>query len=410
VIREMAHSSTFDLWTVGVILFEMAVGRTPFVPADSENAHGLFVNILMHPPRFPDGWGGDLEGDGSSGRSRGGASSQSSPPPELEPRLPCEARSLVNALLSKKPEERLGSARSGGWAAVKRHPFFSGPAGSGGGGGGVGGDPEWTLPAWDWELAAARQMPPPRLPSVGTQPTDGGGGNGGDGGDGGGDEQEEASEAYCLDLPGFASYVSPASLKEQSDAAKAAEAEAAVENKAAQAAEAKAGAAGSDGVGAGASALAGASLPSPGSQSVDSLDLSRPLPSLSCRRHSGETLTHADIEHLKLLELREHMLADDLESVQQRLESRERAMEVVLNLVPQALCAKDSAGKYLLANKKMAALYGMAPAELEGKNQLEVAKSAAEAREMLEVDQQVIRDGRSESLSNGTFLVTALSF
>jgi len=70
----------------------------------------------------------------------------------------------------------------------------------------------------------------------------------------------------------------------------------------------------------------------------------------------------------------------EVSSIGKKLESREVALQVVLNLVPQMICVKDADGKYIIANKQMAAQYGMSPSELEGKNQLDVAQSAAEAK------------------------------
>jgi serine/threonine protein kinase len=109
----------FDFWALGVLLFEMMVGRMPFAPMNSEDAHGLFVSILMHAPRFPGGYcsGGFPERplDEDELLVHG----------ELEPQLPNDALTLIEGLLVKNPAERLGSAATGGWAAVKGHPFFS---------------------------------------------------------------------------------------------------------------------------------------------------------------------------------------------------------------------------------------------------------------------------------------------
>ena len=95
-------------------MFEMMVGRMPFAPMNSEDAHGLFVSILMHAPRFPGGCG-ERPLDEDELLVHG----------ELEPQLPNDARTLIEGLLAKNPAERLGSAATGGWAAVKGHPFFS---------------------------------------------------------------------------------------------------------------------------------------------------------------------------------------------------------------------------------------------------------------------------------------------
>ena len=127
VIQENPHGVGFDFWALGVLLFEMMVGRMPFAPMNSEDAHGLFVSILMHAPRFPGGYcsGGFPERPLADEEELELLIVHG----ELEPQLTNAARTLIEGLLAKKPAERLGSAATGGWAAVKGHPFFSGPAG-----------------------------------------------------------------------------------------------------------------------------------------------------------------------------------------------------------------------------------------------------------------------------------------
>jgi PAS domain S-box-containing protein len=351
VIRESPHGVGFDFWALGVLLFEMVVGRTPFAPADSDDAHGLFVNILMHAPRFPDGWGGSLDEerplDEEIPRARGG-----NPPPELEPRLPEEARSIIEGLLTKNPDSRLGSAASGGWAALKAQPFFSRrspalPAVKGaarGGGSGVG-DPVWALPSFEWGAAEVLQMKPPRMPprTLASDTID----------------QGAVSDDDWEDMPAFETYVARARDEPNDD-----DGTPATDEPTTQRAAAPAGS----------------------------------TPALPCdvRSRSG-SMTPDEAGYLHDLEQRHALLAGEVSSIGKKLESRERALEVVLNLVPQMICAKDADGKYIIANKKMAALYGLSPSELEGKNQLDVAQSAAEAKAMLAVDQQVIADGRESS-------------
>jgi serine/threonine protein kinase len=51
VIREEGHGIAMDYWGLGVLTYEMMCGNTPF---SSDDAKGLFVNILMHDPAFPE--------------------------------------------------------------------------------------------------------------------------------------------------------------------------------------------------------------------------------------------------------------------------------------------------------------------------------------------------------------------
>jgi serine/threonine protein kinase len=154
VIRESGHGVGFDFWALGILLFEMMVGHTPFQPADeNDGAQAVFVNILMHPPNFP-----------------------------VEPSLPMEACALIVALLAKNPEHRLGSESTGGWAAVKGHPFFSGTPDAG--------ELSVVLPMWDWEVAAARNVIPPHMPLVTSE------------------QEGDAQDNDCR-VPGFEVFVSP---------------------------------------------------------------------------------------------------------------------------------------------------------------------------------------------------------
>jgi hypothetical protein len=212
VIRGSPHGVGYDFWSLGVLLFELMVGNTPFAPVDSDDAHGLFVNILMHAPRFPDGWGGSLEVERPlADEEIQHALPPGNPPPELEPRLPArlpeDARTIIGGLLTKNPASRFGSAASGGWAALKAHPFFSRqsqalPAvkgavhGGGGSGGSVGvGDPAWALPAFEWGAAEVLQMKPPHMPphQLASHTID----------------QGTVSDDDWEDMPAFETYVAP---------------------------------------------------------------------------------------------------------------------------------------------------------------------------------------------------------
>ncbi|XP_030515150.2 LOW QUALITY PROTEIN: protein kinase PINOID 2 [Rhodamnia argentea] len=97
VISGQGHGSAVDWWTLGVFLYEMLYGRTPF---KGENNEKTLVNILKAPLTFP----------------RIGVSSAR----EYEEMV--RVQDLIARLLAKNPKKRLGSAR--GSAEVKRHEFF----------------------------------------------------------------------------------------------------------------------------------------------------------------------------------------------------------------------------------------------------------------------------------------------
>nr|AML78151.1 putative LOV domain-containing protein [Philonotis fontana] len=92
IITGQGHSSAVDWWALGILIYEMLYGRTPF---RGKNRQRTFTNVLQKDIIFP-----------------------ASIPVSLQ------ARQLMRDLLQRNPLKRLGSYR--GSADVKSHAFFKG--------------------------------------------------------------------------------------------------------------------------------------------------------------------------------------------------------------------------------------------------------------------------------------------
>ncbi|XP_047181493.1 serine/threonine-protein kinase D6PKL1-like [Vigna umbellata] len=92
VISGEGHGNAVDWWTLGVFIFELFYGMTPFKGVEHELT---LANIVARALEFP-----------------------------KEPMIPGAARDLISQLLVKDSTMRLGSTM--GALAIKHHPFFNG--------------------------------------------------------------------------------------------------------------------------------------------------------------------------------------------------------------------------------------------------------------------------------------------
>ncbi|XP_051120843.1 serine/threonine-protein kinase AGC1-5 [Andrographis paniculata] len=92
IISGEGHGSAVDWWTLGIFVFELFYGTTPFRGTDHEMT---LANIVARALELP-----------------------------KDPGVPGPAKDLIAQLLVKDPARRLGSTL--GAAAIKQHPFFQG--------------------------------------------------------------------------------------------------------------------------------------------------------------------------------------------------------------------------------------------------------------------------------------------
>ncbi|KAF0749068.1 atypical protein kinase C-like, partial [Aphis craccivora] len=93
IIKEEAYGFSVDWWALGVLLYEMLVGKCPFYEASNLAEERIFEAILENPLHIP--------------RS-----------------LSVETASVLKGFLNKNPIDRLGCNEYTGFHDVKTHPFF----------------------------------------------------------------------------------------------------------------------------------------------------------------------------------------------------------------------------------------------------------------------------------------------
>uniref|UniRef100_A0A3B3RWE7 protein kinase C n=1 Tax=Paramormyrops kingsleyae TaxID=1676925 RepID=A0A3B3RWE7_9TELE len=111
ILTDTSYSRAVDWWGLGVLVYEMLAGESPFPGDDEEEVFDRIVNDEVHYPEF----------------------------------LSTEATDLIKKLLRKDPEHRLGSDKTDA-EEVKKQPFFEG---------------------LDWEALLHRRLRPPFVPSIG---------------------------------------------------------------------------------------------------------------------------------------------------------------------------------------------------------------------------------------------------
>ncbi|XP_053532246.1 serine/threonine-protein kinase N1 isoform X1 [Ictalurus punctatus] len=111
VLTDTSYTRAVDWWGLGVLIYEMLVGESPFPGDDEEEVFDSIVNDEVRYPRF----------------------------------LSSEAIGIMRRLLRRNPERRLGSGEKDA-EEVKKQPFFRN---------------------MDWEALLLRKLPPPFVPTIG---------------------------------------------------------------------------------------------------------------------------------------------------------------------------------------------------------------------------------------------------
>uniref|UniRef100_A0A8D1QGQ1 Protein kinase N2 n=1 Tax=Sus scrofa TaxID=9823 RepID=A0A8D1QGQ1_PIG len=110
VLTETSYTRAVDWWGLGVLVYEMLVGESPFPGDDEEEVFDSIVNDEVRYPRF----------------------------------LSTEAISIMRRLLRRNPERRLGAGEKDA-EDVKKHPFFR---------------------LIDWSALMDKKVKPPFVPTV----------------------------------------------------------------------------------------------------------------------------------------------------------------------------------------------------------------------------------------------------
>lgn len=113
LLDEAGYTKMVDFWSLGVLIFEMCCGWSPFY---AENTQQMYKNIAFGKVRFP------------------------------KEVLSPEGRSFVKGLLNRNPRHRLGSQNDA--RELKAHPFFQDV---------------------DWEALKQKKIPPPFKPHLSSE-------------------------------------------------------------------------------------------------------------------------------------------------------------------------------------------------------------------------------------------------
>ncbi|KAF9113129.1 hypothetical protein BGX27_002122 [Mortierella sp. AM989] len=127
IIKGTGYGKAVDWWSLGVLLYEMLVGATPFADNKTESTHH---KILHQPVVFPKRVGYPIPKSTSRHNHNRDSDADLIDISGNHGNISRHAQDLIQKLLDKNPKTRLGSESGSNGAdavaAIKAHPFFQG--------------------------------------------------------------------------------------------------------------------------------------------------------------------------------------------------------------------------------------------------------------------------------------------
>ena len=88
----------------------------------------------------------------------------------------------------------------------------------------------------------------------------------------------------------------------------------------------------------------------------------------------------------------------DMKAAEEALAHSEANLRLIMDLVPQAVFAKDYNGKFVFSNKSFAALYGLTPKDMINKSISDIIPIKSQEGYFHELDKEVIRSGKTKKI------------
>ncbi|KAG0209976.1 hypothetical protein BGX31_002014 [Mortierella sp. GBA43] len=129
IIKGTGYGKAVDWWSLGVLIYEMLFGTSPFEDTRTEGVHHKILHQPIIFPKRPSSFG--LRRNLSPVKHHDYSTTEDGQETTTTTTTTCisqNAQDLIQKLLDKNPKTRLGSGPNGAEAvaAIKAHPFFQG--------------------------------------------------------------------------------------------------------------------------------------------------------------------------------------------------------------------------------------------------------------------------------------------